>query len=76
MNKKDLIDVIVIAVLLSILVIFNYKLSADNSKKDNRINELEQQVEEQYYVIDALKQQEERMKVDIYNTDKKYNIIF
>ena len=56
MNKKDLIDVIMIAVLLSILVIFNCKLSADNSKKDNRINELEQQVEEQYYLIDALQQ--------------------
>ena len=57
MNKKDLIDVIVIAVLLSILVIFNCKLSADNTKKDNRINELEQQVEEQYYLIDSLKQE-------------------
>lgn len=56
MNKKDLIDVIMIAVLLSILVIFNCKLSADNSKKDNRINELEQQVEEQYYLIDSLQQ--------------------
>ena len=57
MKKKDIIDVIVIAVLLSILVIFNCKLSADNTKKDNRINELEQQVEEQFYLIDSLKQE-------------------
>lgn len=55
MNKKDLIDAI--AVLLSILVISNCKLSEDNTKKDNRINELEQQVEEQYYLIDSLKQE-------------------
>ena len=57
MYKKDLLDVLVLAVLLSILVIFNCKLSTDNTKKDNRINELEQQVEEQYYLIDSLKQE-------------------
>lgn len=58
MNKKDLIDAIMIAVLLSILVIFNCKLSADSAKKDNRINELEQKVEEQYYLIDSLQQED------------------
>lgn len=58
MNKKDLIDVIVIAILLAILAIIDFSLSLNNTKLQNRINELEQQVEEQYYVLDSLKQEE------------------
>lgn len=56
MNKKDLIDLIVIAVLLAILAIIDFNISLNNTKLQNRINELEQQVEEQYYVLDALQQ--------------------
>ena len=58
MNKKDLIDLIVIAVLLAILAIIDFNISLNNTKLQNRINELEQQVEEQYYLIDSLKQEE------------------
>ena len=56
MNKRDLIDVIALIVIMCGLAIYNGVLNAKNDLKQNRINELEQKVEEQYYVIDALKQ--------------------
>lgn len=56
MNKRDLIDSIVIILIVCILTIWNGVLKAKNDLKQNRIKELEQQVEEQYYLIDSLKQ--------------------
>lgn len=56
MNKRDLIDAIVIILIICILALWNGILNAKNDLKQNRINELEQQVEEQYYLIDSLKQ--------------------
>ena len=58
MNKRDLIDSIVIILIVCILTIWSGVLEAKNDLKQNRINELEQQVEEQYYLIDSLKQEE------------------
>ena len=58
MNKRDLIDAIALIVIMCGLAIYNRVLSAKNDLKQNRINELEQQVEEQYYLIDSLKQEE------------------
>lgn len=58
MNKKDLIDAIALIVIMCGLAIWNGVLGAKNDLKQNRINELEQQVEEQYYLIDSLKQEE------------------
>lgn len=57
MNKKDLIDAIALIVIMCGLAIYNRVLSAKNDLKQNRINELEQQVEEQYYLVDSLKQE-------------------
>lgn len=57
MNKKDLIDAIVIMIIICILAIWNGVLNAKNDLKQNRINELEQKVEEQYYLIDSLRQE-------------------
>ena len=57
MNKRDLIDSIVIILIVCILTIWNGVLKAKNDLKQNRINELEQHVEEQYYLIDSLKQE-------------------
>lgn len=56
MNKKDLIDAIVIMIIICILALWNGILNTKNDLKQNRINELERQVEEQYYLIDSLKQ--------------------
>lgn len=39
------------------LAIYNRVLSTKNDLKQNKINEIEQQVEEQYYLIDSLKQE-------------------
>ena len=58
MNKKDLIDAIALIVIICGLAIYDGVLNAKNDLKQNRINELEQQVEEQYYLIDSLKQEE------------------
>lgn len=58
MNKRDLIDSIVIILIVGILTIWSGVLEAKNDLKQNRINELEQQVEEQFYLIDSLKQEE------------------
>ena len=57
MNKRDLIDIIALLVIMCGLAIYNRVLSAKNDLKQNKINELEQQVEEQYYLIDSLKQE-------------------
>lgn len=57
MNKKDLIDAIALIVIMCGLAIYNGVLNAKNDLKQNRINELEQTVEEQYYLIDSLKQE-------------------
>ena len=57
MNKRDLIDAIALIVIMCGLAIYNRVISAKNDLKQNRINELEQQVEEQYYLIDSLKQE-------------------
>ena len=57
MNKRDLIDAIALIVIMCGLAIYNRVLSTKNDLKQNRINELEQQVEEQYYLIDSLKQE-------------------
>lgn len=57
MNKRDLIDAIALIVIMCGLAIYNGVLNAKNDLKQNRINELEQQVEEQYYLIDSLKQE-------------------
>lgn len=56
MNRKDLIDAIALIVIICGLAIYNRVLSAKNDLKQNKINEIEQQVEEQYYLIDSLKQ--------------------
>lgn len=58
MNKKDLIDAIALIVIICGLAMYNRVLSVKNDLKQNKINELEQQVEEQYYLIDSLKQEE------------------
>lgn len=58
MNKRNLIDAIALIVIMCGLAIWNGVLSTKNDLKQNRINELEQQVEEQYYLIDSLKQEE------------------
>ena len=58
MNKRNLIDAIALIVIMCGLAIYNRVLSAKNDLKQNRINELEQQVEEQYYLMDSLKQEE------------------
>ena len=58
MNKRDLIDAIALIVIMCGLAIYNRVISAKNDLKQNKINELEQQVEEQYYLIDSLKQEE------------------
>lgn len=58
MNKKDLIDAIALIVIMCGLAIYNRVLSTKNDLKQNKINELEQQVEEQYYLIDSLQQEE------------------
>lgn len=58
MNKRDLIDAIALIVIMCGLAIYDRVLSTKNDLKQNRINELEQQVEEQYYLIDSLKQEE------------------
>ena len=58
MNKRDLIDAIALIVIMCGLAIYNRVLSAKNDLKQNKINEIEQQVEEQYYLIDSLKQEE------------------
>lgn len=58
MNKKDLIDAIALIVIMCGLAIYNGVLNAKNDLKQNRINELEQTVEEQYYLTDSLKQEE------------------
>lgn len=57
MNKKDLIDAIALIVIMCGLAIYNRVLSTKNDLKQNKINEIEQQVEEQYYLIDSLKQE-------------------
>lgn len=57
MNKKDLIDAIALIVIICGLAIYDGVLNAKNDLKQNRINELEHQVEEQYYLIDSLKQE-------------------
>ena len=58
MNKRNLIDAIALIVIMCGLAIYNRVLSAKNDLKQNRINEIEQQVEEQSYLIDSLKQEE------------------
>ena len=40
MNKKDIIDAIVIALFILILAIYDVYISADNELKSNKINEL------------------------------------
>lgn len=46
MNKKDLIDAIALIVIICGLAIYDGVLNAKNDLKQNRINELEHQVEE------------------------------
>ena len=58
MNKRDLIDSIVTIFVILALFILNLYQSYELENNQNRINELEQQVEEQYYLIDSLKQEE------------------
>lgn len=58
MNRKDLIDAIVIVFVILALFILNLYQSYELETNQNRINELEQQVEEQYYLIDSLRQEE------------------
>ena len=73
MERRDLIDTIVLILIICSLAIWNGALNVKNDLKQNkineleqqinndlsqsRINELEQQVEEQYYLIDSLKQE-------------------
>lgn len=57
MNKRNLIDAIALIVIICGLAIYDGVLNAKNDLKQNRINELEHQVEEQYYLIDSLKQE-------------------
>lgn len=58
MNNREIIDAIALIVIICGLAIYNGVLSAKSDLKQNRINELEQQVEEQYYLIDSLRQEE------------------
>lgn len=57
MNRKDLIDAIVIVFVILALFILNLYQSYELETNQNRINELEQQIEEQYYLIDSLQQE-------------------
>lgn len=56
MKKKDIIDVIVIALFILILAVYDVYISADNELKSNKINELTNKVEQQIELIDALQQ--------------------
>lgn len=56
MKKKDIIDVIVIALFILILAVYDVYISADNELKSNKINELQNKVEQQIELIDALQQ--------------------
>ncbi len=56
MNKKDLIDVIVISIFIIALATWNGVLNAKNDLKQNTINELQNKVEKQIELIDALQQ--------------------
>ena len=56
MKKKDIIDVIVIALFIIILAVYDVYISADNELKSNKINELTNKVEQQTELIDALQQ--------------------
>ncbi|MGM9881497.1 MAG: hypothetical protein ACI31S_01485 [Bacilli bacterium] len=58
MNKRDLIDIIVLEFIIFAFFILSLYQSYELETNQNRINELEQQVEEQYYLIDSLKQEE------------------
>lgn len=56
MNKKDIIDAIVIALVLIILFTYNLFLKSENSVKNSQINELQNTIEKQIELIDALQQ--------------------
>lgn len=56
MNKKDIIDAIVITLFILILAVYDVYISADNELKSNKINELTNKVEQQIELIDALQQ--------------------
>ncbi len=56
MNKKDIIDAIVIALFILILAVYDVYINADNKLKSNKINELTNKVEQQTELIDALQQ--------------------
>jgi len=58
MDNEQLIGFMSTIIILATLL-FGILGKYDNKVKQNRINELENKVEEQYYLIDALKQQEE-----------------
>ena len=61
MNKRELINIIVLEFVILAFFILSLYQSYELETNQNRINELEQTVEEQYYLIDSLKQ-EEQMK--------------
>lgn len=56
MKRKDIIDAIVIILIVFILTLYNGALNAKCDLKQNRINELQNVVEQQVELIDALQQ--------------------
>ena len=58
MNKRELINIIVLEFVILAFFILSLYQSYELETNQNRINELEQTVEEQYYLIDSLKQEE------------------
>lgn len=58
MNKRNLIDTVEIVFVILALFVLNLYQSYELETNQNKINELEQQIEEQYYLIDSLKQEE------------------
>jgi cell division protein FtsL len=57
-EKNDLIDAIVLFIFIAMLIAFCCYLEIQICKKNEKINILENKVEDQFYLIDALEQQE------------------
>lgn len=57
MSKKNFFDVdeIVFIILLTIIGVVNFTLGIENTEKDIKINELENEIKQQYELIDSLK---------------------
>lgn len=56
MNKKDTTNIIVTALVIILLFTYSIFLKAENSIKNNQISELQNTIEKQIELIDALQQ--------------------